>query len=79
MFPPPIIVHGGDGEENSPDGLEISKHATSLKNPVAEPETTVAAGPDVGLSVRVSTIPVVTPKIALAVSPAPPFVVTVTV
>ena len=74
-----MMVHGGLDEENSPDGLEISRHAVSLENPVAEPETTVAAGPDVGFSVRVPTTPVVTPKIALAVSPAPPLVATVTV
>lgn len=77
MFPPPKMVH--DCEESSPPGPEISKHAESLENPVAEPETTVPTGPDAGFSVRVSTVPAVTAKVALAVSPAPPFVVAVTV
>jgi len=68
-----------DGEESSPEGLDVSIHATSLENPVAEPETTVPGGPDVGVSVRAPTVPEVAVKVALAESLAPIFVVTVTV
>ena len=72
-----MMVHGGDDEENSPEGLEISKHAASLENPVAEPETTVPGGPDVGVSVKEPTVPEVTAKVAVAESPAPVVAVTV--
>jgi len=77
MFPPPKIVQ--DGEESSPDGADVNWHDTSLENPVAEPETGVPGMPDVGVSVKVPTVPEVTAKVALAVSPAPPFVETTTV
>jgi hypothetical protein len=77
MFSPPIIVH--DDEDNSPEGLDVSIHDASVRNPEADPETTVPGGPDVGVSVRVSTVPEVTVKVALAESPGPPFVVTITV
>jgi hypothetical protein len=77
MLPPPKIVH--DGEDSRPEGLEVSIQAVSVANSVAEPETGVPGGPDVGVSVRVSTVPELTVKVALAESPAPAFVETVTV
>jgi hypothetical protein len=72
-----MMVH--DVEDSSPGGLEVSIHAVSVENPVAVPETTVPGGPDVGANVRAATVPEVTVKVALAESPAPPFVVTITV
>jgi len=77
MFPPPKIVQ--DGEDISPEGAEVSMHDTSLENPVAEPETTVPGGPDVGVSVKVPTIPEVTAKVAVAESVPPMLLVAVTV
>jgi hypothetical protein len=77
MFPPPMMVH--DCEESSPEGPEISMHAVSLENPVAEPDTIVAGGPEGGFSVRVSTVPAVTSKVAVAESVPPMLLVAVTV
>ena len=53
--------------------------AVSLENPVAEPDTEVAGGPEDGFSVRVSTVPAVTPKVAVAESAPPMLLVAVTV
>ena len=77
MFPPPKIVQ--DGEDISPEGAELNIHEVSVANPVPVPETGVPGRPDVGVSVKVPTVPEVTVKVALAVSPAPPFVETTTV
>jgi hypothetical protein len=77
MFPPPKIVQ--DGEDTSPEGAELNIHEVSVANPVPVPETGVPGMPDVGVSVKVPTVPEVTAKVALAVSPAPPFVETTTV
>jgi hypothetical protein len=68
-----------DDEDSSPEGLDVSIHATSLENSVAEPETTVPGGPDVGVSVKVPTIPEVTAKVAVAESVPPMLLVAVTV
>ena len=51
----------------------------SLVKPVAWPETGVPMGPEVGASVNVPSGPAATMKLAVAVSVAPRFVVTVTV
>ena len=76
-FPPPVIEH--DADDRTAEGAALSRHDESVVNPVAEPETTVPTWPDVGFSVKVPTGPAVTVKVAVAVSAAPRFVVTVTV
>jgi hypothetical protein len=75
-FPPATVQ---DGEDRTPAGAEMSEHVVSVVKPVPEPETTAPTGPDVGVSVRVVPGPTVTAKFALAESPAPAFVWTVTV
>ena len=77
MFPPPMMLH--DGEDSNPEGLDVSMHDTSLENPVAEPVTTVPDGPDVGVSVKALTTPVVTVNVAVAESVPPKLLVAVTV
>ena len=76
-LPLPVIVH--DGEDRIADGEAVSKHDTSLVNPVPLPLTTVPVGPNIGIRVNVPSGPAVTVKGAEAESRAPRFVVTVTV
>lgn len=77
MFPPPKIVQ--DGEDISPEGAELNIHEVSVANPVPVPETGVPGMPDVGVSVKVPTVPEVTAKVALAESVPPMLLVAVTV
>ena len=76
-FPAPVIVH--DAEDRIPAGEEVSIHAVSVANPLAVPTTTVPLRPDVGVSVKVPTGPVITENVALAESVGPAFVSAVTV
>jgi hypothetical protein len=71
------MVH--DGEDRIVEGAALSRHDTSVVNPVALPLTTVPVGPDVGVRVRVPGGPAVTVKGAVAESLIPRFDVTVTV
>jgi len=76
-FPPPVIVQ--DAEARIVAGAALSTHIVSAVNPVPLPVTTIPAGPDVGVTVKVPTGPAVTVKDAKAESLAPRFVMTVTV
>jgi hypothetical protein len=60
------MVH--DGEDRIVDGEAVSRHDTSVVNPVPVPETAVPAVPDVGVSVRVPGGPAVTANVADAIS-----------
>jgi hypothetical protein len=76
-FPLPVIEQ--DGADRITLWVATSKHDVSDVNPVAWPVTTVPMGPDVGVSAKVPSGPAVTMNVAVAESPEPMFVVTVTV
>jgi hypothetical protein len=75
-LPLPVMLH--DGADRTVEGAAVSKHDTSLVNPVALPLTMVPVGPEYGVRVKVPTGPAVTVKGEEAESRAPRFDVTVT-
>ena len=63
-----------DGEEVILWGAEMIEQVVSDGKPTAEPVTKVPIGPDDGVRLRMLTDPDITAKLAVAVSPTPPFV-----